>query len=127
LNSAAKDAGVQNYAFFNDAGYVGLYGMHLAEIKRIKGIDLKEDLLDCAGRAELAANEFRITQTELKLRSEKIKGQKAAEQTHHYVGNEVRQTIKKINGTMPEDLPPAPSIKRLRKPQAPKELPPAST
>jgi DNA-damage-inducible protein D len=124
LNSAAKDAGVQHYAFFHDAGYQGLYGgLRSSEIKRVKGIDPKEDLLDCAGHAELAANEFRITQTDLTLRSKQIKGQKEAEDTHNYVGKEVRQTIQKLSGTMPEDLPPAPSIKQLKKARKLKELP----
>jgi len=128
LNSAAKGVGVQNYAFFHDAGYQGLYGgLRLSEIKEVKGINPKEDLLDCAGRAELAANEFRITQTEERLRTQQVKGQKAAEDTHNYVGREIRQTIKKLSGTMPEDLPPAPSIKQLKKQRKPKQLPPSST
>jgi DNA-damage-inducible protein D len=127
LNSAAKGVGVQNYAFFHDAGYQGLYGgLRLSEIKEVKGINPKEDLLDCAGRAELAANEFRITQTEERLRTQQVKGQKVAEDTHNYVGREIRQTIEKLSGTMPEDLPPAPSIKQLRKGRKPKQLPPSA-
>jgi len=128
LNSAAKEAGVINYAFFNDAGYKGLYGgIGKTEIMDKKGINPKEDLLDCIGRAELAANEFRITQTELTLRREQIKGQQNAENTHYGVGKEVRNTIKKLGGTMPEDLLPAPPIKQLKKIRKPKELPPSST
>jgi len=128
LNSTAKGAGVQNYAFFHDAGYQGLYnGLRLSAIKQFKGINPKEDLLDCAGRAELAANEFRITQTEERLRTQQVKGQKVAEDTHNYVGKEIRQTIKKLGGTMPEDLPPAPSIKQLKKQAKPKQIPPSST
>jgi DNA-damage-inducible protein D len=64
LSGTAKKAGVQRYALFHNAGYRGLYDMGLAEIKTKKGISLKEDLLDRAGRTELAANEFRITQTD---------------------------------------------------------------
>ena len=128
LNKAAKEVGVQNYAFFHDAGYQGLYnGLRLSEIKQTKGIDPKEDLLDCAGRAELAMNYFRVTQAEQKLRREQIKGQKQAEETHNLVGKEVRQTIEKLGGTMPEKLLPAPSIKKLKGARKPKELPSSST
>ena len=128
LNSAAKDVGVQNYAYFHDAGYQGLYGgLRLSQIKKVKGIEPKEDLLDRAGRAELAANEFRVTQTELRLRNERVNGQEQAEDVHHYVGKGVRETIEKLSGTMPENLPTAPSIRKLGKAKKPKELPPSST
>lgn len=114
LNAAAHEAGVIGYARFHDAGYMGLYGgLRNAEIKAKKGISAKEDLLDCVDRAELAANEFRITQTEQKLRREKIVGETRAVSTHHEVGKKVRQAIKDIGGTMPENLPAAPSIKKL--------------
>jgi DNA-damage-inducible protein D len=127
LNSAAKDVGVHNYAYFHDAGYKGLYGgLKLSEIKDVKGIEPKENLLDRAGRAELAANEFRITQTELKLRNQETNGQKQAEAVHYYVGKEVRQSIEKLSGTMPEDLPTVPPIKQLKKQGRRKELPPTS-
>ena len=80
LNSAAKESGVTKYPFFHDAGYKGLYGgFGNRDIKRRKGIPDQEELLDRAGRAELAANEFRITQTEEKLRHERIRGQVEAE------------------------------------------------
>ena len=126
LHSAAKEAGVTKYPFFHDAGYKGLYGgFGNRDIKRRKGIPDQEELLDRAGRAELAANEFRITQTEEKLRHERIQGQKEAEQTHHHVGKSVRDTIEKLGGTMPEDLPPEPSIKKLLAKRKPKQLPPA--
>ena len=128
LNSAAKEVGVNNYAFFHDAGYKGLYGgIGKADIMQRKDINPKEDLLDCIGRAELAANEFRITQTELTLRREQVKGQQNAENTHHGVGSEVRNTIEKLGGTMPEDLPSAPPIKQLNGKRKPKELPSSST
>jgi DNA-damage-inducible protein D len=80
---------------------------------RKKGVDDKEDLLDCIGRAELAANEFRITQAEEKLRIDKVKGEQAAIETHKAVGRKVRKAIEDIGGTMPELLPSAPSIKKL--------------
>ncbi|MDO8750765.1 MAG: DNA damage-inducible protein D [Dehalococcoidia bacterium] len=123
LASAAKHAGVENFGLFHDAGYRGLYSKGLQDIKMHKGIGAKEDLLDRAGRAELAANEFRITQTEDALSKQGIVGDQEARVTHRRVGSEVRATIKKIGGTMPEDLPPEPSIKKLRGKQKPKELP----
>jgi DNA-damage-inducible protein D len=113
LNAAAKEAGVQKYALFHDAGYRGLYGMGTKEIMTKKGISSKENLLDCAGRVELAANEFRITQAEDKLRRERIKGENAAIHTHRKVGEAVRDTIRQLGGMMPEDLPREPSIKKL--------------
>jgi len=113
MTSVAKQAGVQKYAVFHNAGYKGLYVMGLSDIRKKKGLSPKEDLLDCAGRTELAANEFRITQTEDKLVREKIKGEQNAIDTHFEVGKEVRTTIKKLGGTMPEDLPPETSIKKL--------------
>lgn len=113
LGSAAKNAGVQKYALFHDAGYKGLYGMGLSDLKAHKRIDPNDDLLDRAGRVELAANEFRITQTEDKLRRDRVKGEVPAIQTHLDVGEAVRRTIRQLGGTMPEDLPAEASIKRL--------------
>jgi DNA-damage-inducible protein D len=113
LNSAAKQAGVQKFAIFHDAGYRGLYGMGLARIKNKKRIPPKEDLLDCAGRTELAANEFRITQTEDKLLRDQINSERDAINTHEKVGQEVRATINKLGGTMPENLPSEPPIRKL--------------
>jgi DNA-damage-inducible protein D len=113
LHGTARGAGVTRFALFNDAGYRGLYGMGLADIKGRKSIPSKEDLLDCAGRAELAANEFRVTQTQQKLERERIQGESAAIHTHLIVGGEVRAAIKRIGGTMPEDLPKEEPIKKL--------------
>jgi DNA-damage-inducible protein D len=76
-------------------------------------IAAKEDLLDCAGRAELAANEFRVTQTQQKLERESIRGEGAAIHAHRSVGGEVRDAIRRIGGTMPEDLPKEVPIKKL--------------
>jgi DNA-damage-inducible protein D len=87
--------------------------MGLVDIKKKKGIGEKEKLLDCAGRTELAANEFRITQTEGKLIRENVQGEQQAINTHREVGATVRQAIQKLGGTMPEDLPAEEPIKQL--------------
>lgn len=114
LAAAAKAAGVKHFPFFHDAGYKGLYnGRGRAEIKKIKGIREEDDLLDCIDREELAANEFRITQTEAKLKREGIQGEQKAINTHFAVGKQVRSAIEQIQGTMPEHLPAVPSIKKL--------------
>jgi DNA-damage-inducible protein D len=121
LGGAAKIAGVrsENFGIFQDEGYKGLYGgLGVKAIKIKKGIGKNEELLDCIGRAELAANEFRITQTEEKLRIEQIRGEQRAIDTHREVGRTVRQAIKKIGATMPENLPAEPSIKRLASAEA---------
>jgi DNA-damage-inducible protein D len=125
LNSAAKTAGVQKYALFHDAGYRGLYEMGLADIKRRKGLPEKEDLLDRAGRAELAAIEFKNTQTEQKIIREKIVGESHAIRTHRGVAAEVRRTIQTLGGILPEDLPPEESIKKIEAARKRKKLPPA--
>jgi len=114
LAEAAHSAGVLSRSFgvFQNAGYRGLYGgLDLGAIKARKGIGGREDLLDRSGRAELAANDFRITQTEERLRKEGIIGQTKAMDTHHEVGQTVRRAIEEIGGTMPEDLSPEHSIK----------------
>ncbi len=113
LGGAAKGAGVQKYALSHDAGYKGLYGMGLSDLKSHKRLETSDDLLDRAGRVELAANEFRITQTEDKLRRDQVKGEAPAIRTHLEVGEAVRRTIRNLGGTMPEGLPAEPSIKRL--------------
>ena len=112
LGSVAKSAGVQRFGVFNDAGYKGLYGgLGVSEIKQAKGINPKDDLLDCCNRTELAMNEFRATQTEDKLIRDRVKGENAAINTHQKVGSEIRNAISKLGGTMPEKLQKAPSIK----------------
>jgi DNA-damage-inducible protein D len=116
LAQAASQAGVlsQNFGVFQNAGYKGLYGeLGVVDIKERKQIDQREDLLDRMGRAELAANDFRITQTEDRLRKEGIIGQTNAMDVHQEVGKKVRKAIEDIGGTMPEDLAPEPSIKPL--------------
>ena len=113
LAGTARSAGVKRFALFNDAGYRGLYGMGLADIKARKHIPANEDLLDCAGRAELAANDFRATQTQQKLEREGIRGEGPATHVHRIVGAEVREAINRIGGTIPEDLPKEEPIKKL--------------
>lgn len=118
LAEAANQAGVVeplDYAIFQNHGYKGLYGgMDKKAIHTKKGLKKSQDILDHMGSTELAANLFRATQTEEKLRREKIKGKTKANQTHYEVGKKIRQTIKELGGTMPEDLPTPPrSIKQL--------------
>lgn len=118
LFDTAKKAGVINYGKFNDYGYKGLYNGETAkQIAKRKGIDPeKEDILDYMGSTELAANLFRITQTDEVLKNRNVDNEEEACKTHHAVGKAVRQTIKKIGGTMPEKLPtPDKSIKELEK------------
>ena len=114
LFSTAKKSGVSNFGSFNDAGYWGLYGMPLAEIEKNKKIK-KGELLDRSGSAELAANLFRITQTEEKLRNDNVKTQYQANSVHNMVGGKIRQTIKDIQGTFPENMKPATHIKNVKK------------
>jgi DNA-damage-inducible protein D len=117
LADAAKGAGViesRDYAIFQNYGYKGLYGgLGAQEIHERKGLKKSQKILDHMGSTELAANLFRATQTEEKLRRENVKGKIKANQTHYEVGKKVRQTIKELGGTMPEDLPVADSIKNV--------------
>ncbi len=114
LFATAKQAGVSNFGRFNNSGYEGLYGMRKDQIQNKKGIG-KDDVLDRAGTTELAANLFRITQTDEKIRNEDIKGDYKASNTHFEVGKKIRQTIREIGGTMPEALKPEKHIKELEK------------
>lgn len=118
LVAAAKEAGVatpREYAIFQDSGYKGLYdGRGSKDIHKLKSLAPKEAILDHMGSEELAANLFRATQTEAKLRREEISGKDAANQTHYDVGRKVRDTIAELGGAMPEDLPtPDESVKKL--------------
>ena len=117
LNQTAKKAGVKNFDKFHNAGYKGLYNGETADdIAKRKGLRYREDILDNMGSIELAANLFRITQTEDKLKRDNVKSENNANNTHYQVGKEVRETIKRLGGTMPEDLPtPKKSIKELEK------------
>lgn len=118
LAAAAKDAGVEtpiDYAIFQDHGYKGLYGGRGAkDIHTIKGLKKSQKILDHMGSTELAANLFRATQTEEKLRRDQVRGKQKANQTHYEVGKKVRQTIDELGGTMPEALPtPEKSIQQI--------------
>lgn len=117
LADAAKDAGViepKDYAIFQNHGYMGLYGGLTAQgIHKRKSLKKTQQILDHMGSTELAANLFRATQAEEKLRREKITGKTKANQAHREVGAKVRQTIIELGGTMPEDLPTTDSIKKL--------------
>ena len=118
LASAAHKAGVINskdYAIFQNYGYMGLYGgLTAKDIKNRKGLKKNQDILDHMGSTELAANLFRTTQTEEKIRKENIRGKENANATHFEVGKKVRRVIKELGGTMPENLPtPEKSIKQL--------------
>lgn len=126
LAEAAKSAGVLqpiDYAIFQNHGYMGLYGgLDARGIHKKKGLKKNENILDHMGSTELAANLFRATQTEEKLRREDIKGKQKANHTHYEVGKKVRKTIQELGGTMPENLPTAFSIKRLGKKAETKKL-----
>lgn len=117
LADAAKDAGVVepiDYAIFQNHGYMGLYGgLGQVDIHRRKGLKKSQKILDHMGSTELAANLFRATQAEEKLRRDNVRGKAAANQTHLEVGRKVRQTIKDLGGTMPEELPTPDSVKKL--------------
>jgi len=114
LTAVATSAGVRDYALFQNAGYRGLYNMNLSKLRRIKGVKDGRTLLDFMGKEELAANLFRITQTEGKIRKENVRGQNNLEATAENVGRHVRRTIEQIGGTMPEQLPPAEDLKRVK-------------
>ncbi|WP_368182030.1 DNA damage-inducible protein D [Aeromonas sp. R7-5] len=120
LAAAAKDAGVAtplDYAIFQDHGYKGLYGgLGAKDIHARKGLKKSQKILDHMGSTELAANLFRATQAEEKLRRDQVQGKRQANQTHFEVGQKVRQTIQELGGTMPEALPtPEQSIQQLGK------------
>ena len=117
LNQAAKNAGVKNFDKFHNSGYKGLYNGETADdIAKRKGLRYREDILDNMGSEELAANLFRITQTESRLKRDKVDTEKKACDTHNKIGKIVRKAIKEAGGTMPEDLPtPKKSLKQLEK------------
>lgn len=119
LAEVAKRAGVEtplDYAIFQDHGYKGLYGgLGAKSIHQKKGLKKSQQILDHMGSTELAANLFRATQTEEKLKREKITGKQRANTTHFEVGKKVRQTIQELGGTMPENLPVEDSIQKIAK------------
>lgn len=117
LAGTAKTAGVVNavdYAIFQNHGYIGLYGgLTAQDIHRRKKLSKNQQILDHMGSSELAANLFRTTQTEEKIRREKIAGKESANKTHLEVGKKVRETIRELGGTLPENLPVVEDVKRL--------------
>ena len=117
LNRTAINSGVKNLAEFHNAGYRGLYnGESADDIAKRKGIRYREDILDNMGSLELGANLFRITQTEDKLKREKVDNEYTANSVHYEIGKKVRNAIKDMGGTMPEELPtPEKSLKELKK------------
>lgn len=115
LATTARDAGVTNYARFMDEGYRGMYNMSLDELTRKKGVPFGEKLLDRMDRTELAANLFRVTQTDQKIQNDVVRGQTDLERTAHQVGAAVRETMLKIGGTAPEHLEIAAPITQVRK------------
>jgi DNA-damage-inducible protein D len=114
LAGTAKRHGVDNYGFFQNKGYMGMYNMSLARLEQIKGVPRGEQLIDRMGKSELAAHLFRITQTDEKIKRENIRGQRHLEDTAYVVGKRVRDTMLDLSGTAPESLPIAENIKQVR-------------
>lgn len=117
LSGAAQQAGVQHRMFgvFHDAGYKGLYGLGAAGIRRRKGIPEKENLMDRMNTTELAANQFRMTQTRDKLARDRVRNEQRAISIHEQVGREVRSAIQRIDGVLPENIPAAEHIREVEK------------
>ena len=117
LNQTAKKAGVKNFDKFHNSGYRGLYNGETADdIAKRKRLRYREDILDNMCSEELAANLFRITQTEANLKRNNISSERKANQTHYSIGKNIREVIAKNGGTMPEKLPtPKKSLKELEK------------
>ena len=117
LNKTAKNSGVKNFDKFHNFGYKGLYNGETAnDIAKRKGLRYGEDILDNMGSDELIINLFRISQTEQKLKKDKIDTETDANNTHYEVGNKIRNTIKELGETMPEDFKtPEKSIKQIEK------------
>jgi DNA-damage-inducible protein D len=126
LAGTAKEAGVvepKDYAIFQNHGYMGLYaGLGAQDIHRRKGLKRGQQILDYMGSTELAANLFRATQTEEKLKRDRVVGKEQAHRTHFEVGAKVRRTIHELGGTMPENLPVAENIKKLKRPRKTRKL-----
>jgi DNA-damage-inducible protein D len=117
LGGVVKSSGVsmEMYGLFHNAGYRGMYNMDYRKLRDFKGVDASRSLLDFMGKQELAANLFRITETEAKIRNEGVKGQVRLENAAHEVGKRVRNTMKETSGTYPEHLPIAEDIRDVRK------------
>lgn len=116
LAETAAKAGVSNYGSFTNYGYMGLYGgMKVQAIHQRKKLKKSQKILDHMSSEEMAANLFRATQTDAKLQREKVRGEAHANQTHFEVGKKVRQTIRDIGGTMPENLPAQDDVTKAQK------------
>jgi DNA-damage-inducible protein D len=115
LASTAKAHGIQNYAFFQNKGYLGMYNMSLDRLMQYKGVLTGEKFIDRMSKTELAAHLFRITQTEQKVKNQGVRGQVALEKTAYEVGRTVRNTMIDLSGTEPENLPIGPHIKDVKK------------
>jgi DNA-damage-inducible protein D len=115
LSGVVQDAGLRDFALFQNAGYRGLYNMDLARLRQLKGVPDARTPLDFMGKEELAANLFRITQTEAKIRKENRRGQQSLERAAEEVGQRVRRTMQEISGNQPEALSPAEDIRVVRK------------
>lgn len=114
LSGTAKKAGVTDYALFHNAGYRGLYNMNLKELKKVKSIPKERSALDFMGKDELAANLFRITQTDAKIKQRGIRGQENLEKAAEDVGKTVRDTMFEISGQRPEQLAAHDDIKKVK-------------
>lgn len=115
LMSVAKQAGVINFSYFQDAGYRGLYNMPAWQLKKRRNLDDKSNIADFMGRTELAANLFRVTQTEERIKNQKLKGQAILEKTHYEVGREVRGIVQKNVGKSPEQLEQEKQLPEIKK------------
>jgi DNA-damage-inducible protein D len=113
LRGVAKRAGVESFAYFQNAGYRGLYDMDIWRLREIKGVPANRTPLDFMGKQEMAANLFRLTETEAKIKNESVKGQQRLEMTAEKVGKAVRETMMRISSTRPELLPAAQDIKQV--------------
>jgi DNA-damage-inducible protein D len=114
LSGIVKSAGIENYAFFQNAGYRGLYDMDLWRLREVKGVPSGRSPLDFMGKQELAANLFRLTETEAKISNDGVRGQRDLEHAARVVGQTVRETMIRLSGTRPEYLPPAQDIKEVQ-------------
>jgi DNA-damage-inducible protein D len=115
LMSTAKRAGVGDFALFHNAGYLGMYNMHLGKLKALKGLPDGRTLLDFMDKRELAGNLFRFTETEARLKSERVSGQRPAENVAFQVGRKVRKIMMDSDGTAPESIPLSSDIKDVRR------------
>lgn len=114
LSSVAFKAGVTNYGFFQNAGYRGMYNKNINALKTVRNVPCNRSLLDFMGKEELAANLFRITQTELKIKNDNITGQSRLETAAHNVGSKVRKTMIEISGVAPENFKAVEDIKKVK-------------